>query len=61
MGELANLCKSQGSVKVQDESGVEVVWVYDWANEIARRKDKMTEEEIEASNRAYQRLQSGMK
>jgi len=49
---LARICKLYGSMEVSDANGNKVTWLWDYSNEKARLKTKMTKEEITASEKA---------
>ena len=51
MSGLADICKIYGSMKVTDENGKSVIWVWDYKNNRARLKHEMTKEEIAESER----------
>lgn len=51
MGGLARICKLYGSIEVSDKN-VNVVWLWDYANDKPRLKSEMTKEEIAASEKA---------
>ena len=52
MGGLARICKMYGSIKVIDENGKNVTWLWDYENDKPRLKEEMTKEEIIASKKA---------
>ena len=52
MGGLARICKMCGSLEVSDGNGKKVTWLWDYANDKARLKTEMTEDEIMASEKA---------
>ena len=52
MAGLAKLCKMYGSMEVSDANGKKVTWLWDYANDKARLKTQMTEDEIMASEKA---------
>lgn len=52
MGGIARICKMYGSIKVTDEKGNKVTWLYDYVNDKPRLKDDMTPDEIKASEKA---------
>ena len=52
MGGLSRFCKMYGSMEVSDANGKKVTWLWDYANDKARLKTQMTEDEILASEKA---------
>jgi hypothetical protein len=51
MGGLANICKLYGGMEVIS-NGKKVIWLWDYVNDKPRLKSEMTEEEINASEKA---------
>ena len=52
MEKISRLWKMHGSIEVTDANGNKVVWLWDYANDKARLKTQMTEDEIMASEKA---------
>jgi hypothetical protein len=53
MAGLARLCKLYGKIIAgKDKDGKEIIWLYDYANDIPRLQSEMTKEEIAASEKA---------
>ena len=48
---LQRVLKSCGSMILKDADGNKTVWVWDYANDKARRKDEMTKKETVASEK----------
>ena len=49
---LQKLLKMYGSMKITNNEGKSVLWVWDYKNEQARIKSEMTKEELQQSEKA---------
>ena len=52
MEKISRLWKLHGSMEVIDANGNKAIWLLDYANDKARLKTEMTEDEIMASEKA---------
>ena len=52
MEKLSSLWRLHGSIEITDANGIKVIWLRDYANDKARLKAEMTEDEIMASEKA---------
>ena len=52
MEKISRLWKLHGSMEVIDANGNKAIWLWDYANDKARLKTQMTEDEIMASEKA---------